>query len=160
LAGAKVTRLGRRVYDDSLVLEGTEGSARHFRIYGEPMSHDFGEFWRALEWMGLQRHLKVLGIFCRLKHRDGKPAYAADLPRFFAYATRVALRYRALVPLFLLLSLIERLLLSWSGWIKHVPVSGHHPPEHYASLISLPIILLFLWLSVRRSQQTQAESPE
>ena len=72
----------------------------------------------------------------------------------------VALRYRALVPLFLLLSLIERLLLSWSGWIKHVPVSGHHPPEHYASLISLPIILLFLWLSVRRSQQTQAESPE
>jgi 5'-nucleotidase len=40
VAGAKVTRLGRRVYDDSLVLEGTEGSARHFRIYGEPMSHD------------------------------------------------------------------------------------------------------------------------
>jgi N-acetylmuramate 1-kinase len=49
--------------------------------------------------MGLQRHLKVLGIFCRLKHRDGKPAYAADLPRFFAYATKVALRYRALKPL-------------------------------------------------------------
>lgn len=40
LAGAKVTKLGRRVYDDSLVLEGTQGSARHFRIYGEPMSHD------------------------------------------------------------------------------------------------------------------------
>ena len=72
----------------------------------------------------------------------------------------VALRYRALVPLFLLVSLIERLLLSWSGWIKHVPVSGHHPPEHYASLISLPIILLFLWLSMRRSGQTQPESPE
>jgi hypothetical protein len=72
----------------------------------------------------------------------------------------VALHYRALVPLFLLVSLIERLLLSWSGWIKHVPVSGHHPPEHYASLISLPIILLFLWLSVRRSHQTQPESPE
>jgi aminoglycoside/choline kinase family phosphotransferase len=52
--------------------------------------------------MGLQRHLKVLGIFCRLKHRDGKPAYAEDLPRFFAYATRVARRYaplRALLPL-------------------------------------------------------------
>ena len=72
----------------------------------------------------------------------------------------VALRYRALVPLFLLVSLIERLLLSWSGWIKHVPVSGHHPPEHYVRLISLPIILLFLWLSVRRSHQTQPESPE
>jgi hypothetical protein len=72
----------------------------------------------------------------------------------------VALRYRALVPLFLLVSLIERLLLSWSGWIKHVPVSGHHPPEHYVSLISLPVILLFLCLSVRRSRHTQAESPE
>lgn len=71
----------------------------------------------------------------------------------------VALRYRTLVPLFLLVSLVERLLLNWSGWIKHVPVSGHHPPEHYASLISLPIILLFLWLSVPRSRQTQPESP-
>lgn len=66
---------------------------------GEAMTSDFGEFWRALEWMGLQRHLKVLGIFCRLKHRDGKPAYAGDLPRFFGYATRVALRYAPLKPL-------------------------------------------------------------
>jgi N-acetylmuramate 1-kinase len=71
---------------------------------GEALADDFGEFWRALEWMGLQRHLKVLGIFCRLKHRDGKPAYAEDLPRFFAYATRVANRYAPLKPL---LSLLE-----------------------------------------------------
>jgi hypothetical protein len=71
---------------------------------GEALAADFGEFWRALEWMGLQRHLKVLGIFCRLKHRDGKPAYAQDLPRFFAYATRVATRYAPLRPL---LSLLE-----------------------------------------------------
>jgi len=71
---------------------------------GEHLSTDFGEFWRALEWMGLQRHLKVLGIFCRLKHRDGKPAYAEDLPRFFAYATKVATRYAPLRPL---LSLLE-----------------------------------------------------
>ena len=63
------------------------------RRAGLPVDADFGEFWRALEWMGLQRHLKVLGIFCRLKHRDGKPRYAEDLPRFFAYAQRVALRY-------------------------------------------------------------------
>ena len=70
---------------------------------GETLGHDFGECWRALEWMGLQRHLKVLGIFCRLKHRDGKPAYAEDLPRFFAYATRVANRYRPLRPLLALL---------------------------------------------------------
>lgn len=71
-----------------------------------PVPADFGEFWRGLEWMGLQRHLKVLGIFCRLKHRDGKPRYAADLPRFFAYATKVAMRYRELQPL---LPLIEPL---------------------------------------------------
>jgi N-acetylmuramate 1-kinase len=66
---------------------------------GEAMGQDFGEFWRALEWMGLQRHLKVLGIFCRLKHRDGKARYAEDLPRFFGYATKVAMRYRPLLPL-------------------------------------------------------------
>ncbi|MEP7282235.1 MAG: phosphotransferase [Rubrivivax sp.] len=66
---------------------------------GDPLGRDFGEFWRALEWMGLQRHLKVLGIFCRLKHRDGKAHYAQDLPRFFGYATRVAHRYAPLRPL-------------------------------------------------------------
>ena len=70
---------------------------------GNDLGADFGEFWRALEWMGLQRHLKILGIFCRLKHRDGKPAYAADLPRFFNYATKVALRYAPLRPLVRLL---------------------------------------------------------
>jgi aminoglycoside/choline kinase family phosphotransferase len=69
------------------------------RRAGLPVGDDFGEFWRALEWIGLQRHLKVLGIFCRLKHRDAKPKYASDLPRFFAYATRVATRYRELEPL-------------------------------------------------------------
>ena len=69
------------------------------RKAGLPVSDDFGELWRAMEWIGLQRHLKVLGIFCRLKHRDGKPAYSADLPRFFAYAHKVATRYSQLRPL-------------------------------------------------------------
>jgi aminoglycoside/choline kinase family phosphotransferase len=64
---------------------------------------DFGEFWRQIEWMGLQRHLKVMGIFCRLKHRDGKAKYAEDLPRFFNYALRVANRYIELKPLIALL---------------------------------------------------------
>jgi N-acetylmuramate 1-kinase len=73
------------------------------RQAGLPVDADFGEFWRALEWMGLQRHLRILGIFCRLKHRDGKPLYAQDLPRFFNYATQVALRYRPLAPLLALL---------------------------------------------------------
>ncbi|HSC64974.1 MAG TPA: aminoglycoside phosphotransferase, partial [Caldimonas sp.] len=66
---------------------------------GLPVDADFGEFWRALEWIGLQRHLKVLGIFSRLKHRDAKPAYSADLPRFFDYAHKVASRYAPLRPL-------------------------------------------------------------
>ena len=74
---------------------------------GDTLGADFGEFWRALEWMGLQRHLKVLGIFCRLKHRDGKAHYAQDLPRFFRYAARVAHRYGPLRPLIALLEPIS-----------------------------------------------------
>ena len=73
------------------------------RQAGLPVHADFGLHWQQLEWMGLQRHLKVLGIFCRLKHRDGKPRYAQDLPRFLGYATRVALRYGPLKPLLKLL---------------------------------------------------------
>lgn len=77
------------------------------RQAGLPADTDFGEFWRQLEWMGLQRHLKVLGIFCRLKHRDAKPAYSADLPRFFGYARRVAGRYSEFKPLLRLLDELE-----------------------------------------------------
>jgi aminoglycoside/choline kinase family phosphotransferase len=66
---------------------------------GLPVAADFGEFWRALEWMGLQRHLKVLGIFARINYRDGKPKYLADTPRFLNYARDVSRRYAALAPL-------------------------------------------------------------
>jgi len=68
-----------------------------------PVDADFGEFWRAFEWMGLQRHLKVLGIFARINYRDGKPKYLADTPRFVKYARDVAGRYAALAPLVRLL---------------------------------------------------------
>jgi N-acetylmuramate 1-kinase len=64
-----------------------------------PVAGDFGEFWRAFEWMGLQRHLKVLGIFARINYRDGKPKYLADTPRFIGYARLVSQRYRELAPL-------------------------------------------------------------
>jgi len=64
-----------------------------------PVAADFADFWRDFEWMGLQRHLKVLGIFARLTHRDGKPKYVADTPRFVGYAHAVARRYAALAPL-------------------------------------------------------------
>jgi aminoglycoside/choline kinase family phosphotransferase len=72
-----------------------------------PVEPDFAEFWRAFEWMGLQRHLKVLGIFARLTHRDGKPQYVADTPRFVGYARAVARRYAALAPLERLLDELE-----------------------------------------------------
>ncbi|RYF06966.1 MAG: aminoglycoside phosphotransferase [Comamonadaceae bacterium] len=68
---------------------------------------DFGEFYRAVEWMGLQRHLKVAGIFARITLRDGKPKYLADTPRFMAYIRATASRYRALGPLLKMLDEIE-----------------------------------------------------
>lgn len=71
-----------------------------------PVAGDFGEFYRDFEWMGLQRHLKVLGIFARLNYRDGKARYLADLPLVLAYVERAARRYRAFGPL---LALIERI---------------------------------------------------
>jgi N-acetylmuramate 1-kinase len=66
---------------------------------GLPVDADFGEFFRALEWMGLQRHLKVMGIFARLTYRDDKPKYINDTPRFVGYARAVAARYTPLNPL-------------------------------------------------------------
>lgn len=68
---------------------------------------DFGQFYRAVEWMGLQRHLKVLGIFARLTLRDGKPRYLADTPRFIAYVRHTAGRYRELGPLLRLVDAVE-----------------------------------------------------
>ena len=77
--------------------------ARQARL---PVHADFAAFYRDFEWIGLQRHLKVLGIFARLTHRDGKPKYAADTPRFLGYARAVARRYGELAPL---ARLLERL---------------------------------------------------
>jgi len=64
-----------------------------------PVDADFGAFYRAFEWMGLQRHLKVLGIFARIHHRDGKPGYLEDAPRFIRYVREVSARYRELAPM-------------------------------------------------------------
>jgi len=70
---------------------------------GLPVNSDFGEFYRDFEWMGLQRHLKVLGIFARLYHRDGKDGYLKDLPLVLRYTEKVAQRYSAFKPLVKLL---------------------------------------------------------
>ncbi len=72
-------------------------------------SEDFGAFYRAVEWMGLQRHLKVMGIFARLTLRDGKPKYLADTPRFVHYVRNTANRYRELGPFLKLIDEVENL---------------------------------------------------
>jgi len=69
------------------------------RQAGLPMPNDFGQFYRDFEWMGLQRHLKVLGIFARLFHRDGKDGYIKDIPLVLEYAIATANRYIELKPL-------------------------------------------------------------
>ncbi len=69
------------------------------RKAGLAMPEDFGDFYRDFEWMGLQRHLKVLGIFARLFHRDGKDGYLKDIPLVLEYAIATANRYIELKPL-------------------------------------------------------------
>ena len=69
------------------------------RKVGLPMPNDFGQFYRDFEWIGLQRHLKVLGIFARLFHRDGKDGYLKEIPLVLEYAITTANRYIELKPL-------------------------------------------------------------
>jgi N-acetylmuramate 1-kinase len=75
---------------------------------GLPVHPDFAAFYRDFEWMGLQRHLKVLGIFARIRYRDGKSGYLEDAPRFIAYARAVAARYAELAPLARLLDHLDK----------------------------------------------------
>lgn len=70
--------------------------ARRARL---PVAPDFGSFYRDFEWMGVQRHLKVVGIFARLCHRDGKERYLADIPLVLRYLQRTTRRYREFAPL-------------------------------------------------------------
>ncbi len=78
------------------------------RKAGLPIAGDFGDFYRDFEWMGLQRHLKVLGIFARLCHRDGKARFLADLPLVLDYVLKTASRYRAFGPLVQVMEKIEQ----------------------------------------------------
>ena len=70
---------------------------------GLPVSTDFADFYRDFEWMGVQRHIKVLGIFARLCHRDGKNGYLKNMPLVMDYLRKACERYRELGPLLLLL---------------------------------------------------------
>ena len=94
-------------WDEEFVLDITIRYWQAAQKAGLPVDPDFGEFWRGVEWMGLQRHLKVAGIFARLTIRDGKPKYLADAPRFIAYIRATAGRYRELAPLLRLIDEVE-----------------------------------------------------
>jgi len=86
-------------WEEAQVLDWTVRYWEKAKKAGLPVHADFADFWQAFEWMGLQRHLKVLGIFARINYRDGKPKYLQDTPRFLAYARSVTKRYGALAPL-------------------------------------------------------------
>ena len=106
-------------WDEAFVLDITVRYWEKARKAGlmdfEDWHSDFGAFWRAVEWMGLQRHLKVAGIFARLTLRDGKPQYLADAPRFIGYIRATAARYREFTPLLRLIDEVEGLQAA-SGW--------------------------------------------
>ena len=94
-------------WDEERVLDWTVRYWEKAKRAGLPVAADFAEFYRDFEWMGLQRHLKVLGIFARLNYRDGKSSYLEDTPRFIGYVRAVTGRYAALRPLLTLLDEIE-----------------------------------------------------
>jgi N-acetylmuramate 1-kinase len=106
-------------WDEEFVLEVTVRYWEKARKVGlmdfEDWASDFGAFYRAVEWMGLQRHLKVAGIFARLTLRDGKEKYLADAPRFIHYIRSTCNRYRELGPLLKVIDEIENLQAA-SGW--------------------------------------------
>jgi len=77
------------------------------RAAGIAVDPDFGIFWRDFEWMGVQRQIKVLGIFARLCHRDGKRGYVDDMPLVMKYLRDACGRYRELSPMIVLLDALE-----------------------------------------------------
>lgn len=92
--------------------------------------------------MGAQR-ATIVGVFAWMG--------ATQIPYGLAQLV-VALRYRLLTPLFLMLALIERGLAAIAAWVTKASPSGHHPPENYAVLVLTPLIAVFLVLSLRKVQ--------
>lgn len=94
-------------WDEELVLDWVIRYWERAKRAGLPVNPDIDIFYRDFEFMGLQRHLKVLGIFARLNYRDGKSAYLNDLPLVMDYTRRAAQRYTELAPLIRLLDALE-----------------------------------------------------
>jgi hypothetical protein len=94
-------------WDEALQIDWAARYWQSAREAGLPVAADFAQFWRDFEWMGVQRQLKVLGIFARLWHRDGKDGYLAEMPRVMRYLRAACARYRDLAPLARLVDTLE-----------------------------------------------------
>ncbi|GAB3547819.1 phosphotransferase [Noviherbaspirillum agri] len=94
-------------WDEEMVLDWAIRYWERAKRAGLPVNPDIDAFYRDFEFMGLQRHLKVLGIFARLYHRDGKDAYLKDMPLVMEYTRKAAGRYKLLSPLIRLLDELE-----------------------------------------------------
>jgi len=101
------------LFRDAYISWDEERVAGWTRAYWEKAQHaglpvsGFQAFSRDLDWVGVQRHLKILGIFARIHYRDGKPGYLSDTPRFLNYVRTVAARYEPLYPLIRLLDELD-----------------------------------------------------
>ena len=91
-------------WDEEQIIDWTVRYWQPAKKAGLPVPHDFSEFYRDFEWMGAQRHIKVLGIFARLYHRDGKDGYLKDMPLVMQYLRKVCGRYIELRPMLKLLN--------------------------------------------------------
>lgn len=94
-------------WDEEMVLDWAVRYWEHARRAGLPIASDIDMFYRDFEFMGLQRHLKVLGIFARLYHRDGKDGYLNDMPLVMQYVRKTAYRYKEFSPLIRLLDTLD-----------------------------------------------------
>jgi hypothetical protein len=94
-------------WDEEMVLDWVVRYWQSAKKVGLPVNPDIDAFYRDFEFMALQRHLKILGIFCRLHYRDGKSIYMGDLPTVLDYVRKTANRYGALKPLIRLLDAFE-----------------------------------------------------
>ena len=94
-------------WDEDMVLDWVVRYWQSAKQLGLPVNPDIDAFYRDFEFMALQRHLKILGIFCRLNYRDSKPIYMGDLPTVMDYVRKTANRYTELKPLVRLLDALE-----------------------------------------------------
>lgn len=95
------------VWEEDLLMDWLVRYWQAARKVGLPVNDDFGQFYKDYEWMGVQRHIKVLGIFARLYYRDGKSGYLKDMPLVLDYLLKACERYAELRPMYRLLKELE-----------------------------------------------------